>query len=81
MKAEKAHINLTIDEEILRWLDTLRGQTPRSTFVNQLLQKLSGKAKNIFDWDLEELLAEEDIKKGKVHSFASVKDAIKWLRK
>ena len=77
----KSHINVTIDESIVRWLDTLRGQMPRSAFINRLLLSLSRKSKSVFDWDLEENLADEDIKHQRVRTFASAKEAIKWLRK
>lgn len=80
MKA-KSHINVTIDQQILQWIDTLRGQMPRSTFINKVLSKLSRRSKDIFDWDLEERLADEDIKKGRIHTVTNAKDAIKWLRK
>ncbi len=76
----KAHLNLTIDQGILHWVDSLRGQIPRSTFINKILLKISFGAKDIFDWDLEEILAEEDIAKGRVRKFKKAKDAIKWLR-
>ena len=77
----KSHINVTIDESILQWLDTLRGQIPRSAFINRLLSGLSRKSKSVFDWDLEESLTDEDIKHKRVRTFASAKEAIKWLRK
>lgn len=76
----KAHLNLTVDQNILQWIDSLRGQIPRSTFINKILLKISFGAKDIFDWDLEENLADEDIKRGRVRKFAKAKDAIKWLR-
>ena len=79
--AEKFHINITIDQAILHWVDMLRGQTPRSTFINRLLASLSKKSKDVFDWDLEERLADEDIKEGRVHAFTNAKEAVKWLRK
>ncbi len=77
----KLHVNLTMDRTILEWVDALRGQMPRSAFINKLLSKLSKQSKDVFDWDLEEKLADEDIKNGKVKSFSNTKDAIKWLRK
>lgn len=77
----KAHVNITLDEPLLHWVDTLRGQEPRSTFINQVLLRASQKSKSIFDWDLEERLAEEDIKAGRIKKFKRAKDAIKWLKK
>jgi len=77
----KSHINVTIDQAILHWVDALRGQAPRSTFINRLLSSLSKQSKDIFDWDLEEKKADEDIGKGRVHAFKSAKEAIRWLRK
>ncbi|MBI1869898.1 MAG: hypothetical protein HYS07_01750 [Chlamydiae bacterium] len=76
----KSHINVTIDQSILRWIDAFRGQTPRSTFINQLLSSLSRKSKAIFDWGLEEHLAAEDIKHGRVNRFNNAKDAVRWLK-
>ncbi len=76
----KAHVNVTIDQNILQWIDSLRGQLPRSTFINKILLKISFGAKNVFDWDLEEKRADEDIRKGKIRRFAKAKDAVKWLK-
>ena len=78
--SQKAHINLTLDEAILDWLDSLRGQKPRSTFINTLLLGLSHRSKHVFDWDIESELADEDIKKGRLKKFANAKDAVKWLK-
>ena len=76
----KKHLNLTIDQNVVIWIDSLRGQVPRSTFINKILLKVSYGAKELFDWDLEEAKADEDIKKGRVQKFKSAKDAVKWLR-
>lgn len=76
----KTHINLTIDQAILHWIDTLRGQIPRSRFINRILLGLSRKSKEVFDWDFEEHLADEDIRHGRVHKFSTAKEATKWLK-
>jgi metal-responsive CopG/Arc/MetJ family transcriptional regulator len=34
----KAHIGLTIDEELLHQIESLRGMTKRSTFIEHLLR-------------------------------------------
>lgn len=34
----KAHIGLTIDRELLNQIETLRGMTKRSTFIEHLLR-------------------------------------------
>ena len=79
--SKKTHINLTVDSSILNWIDTLRGQEPRSTFINHILSIICGKAKKAFNWEEEEKKAEQDIKKGRVHKFSTAEDAIKWLKR
>ena len=78
--SKKAHINLTVDPATLDWIDTLRGQEPRSTFINRILSIICSKAQKAFNWEKEDLKAEEDIKKGRVHKFSTTEEAIKWLR-
>ena len=76
----KAHINITVDSTLLRWIDQLRGQYPRSTFINQVLSKFCQKETAIFDWAAESKKADEDIEKGRVHKFADSKKASQWLK-
>lgn len=76
----KAHINLTVDPAVVTWIDTLRGQEPRSTFINRILSVICTRFQKTFDWEKEELKAEEDIRKGRLHKFDSVSEAIKWLK-
>lgn len=76
----KAHINLTVDPAIVSWIDTLRGQEPRSTFINRILSIICSKSQKAFDWEKEELKADKDIKKGRVHKFGTAEEAIKWLK-
>lgn len=76
----KAHINLTVDPSIISWIDTLRGQEPRSTFINRILSIICSKSQKVFNWEEEGLKAEKDIKKGRVHKFSTAEEAIKWLK-
>lgn len=76
----KAHINLTVDPAIVSWIDTLRGQEPRSAFVNRILSIICARFQKAFNWEKEELKAEEDIKKGRLRKFNTVSEAIKWLK-
>jgi hypothetical protein len=77
--AKKTHVNLTLDSKVIQWIDILRGQQPRSTFINETLSKYCNKAQDMFDWQKEDKLADEDIKTGKVKKFTDHKKAIKWL--
>ena len=76
----KTHINLTLDQSIIHWIDMDRGQLPRSTFINRVLDKVSKKNLALFDWKKEEAQADEDIKKGRVRKFTSKDQALKWLK-
>lgn len=76
----KEHVNITLDSDVLKWLDTLRGQKPRSTFINSVLSRFCSKSQKLFDWEKEEKLADEDIKKGRVHKFKGNKKAVQWLK-
>lgn len=76
----KAHINLTVDPVIVNWIDTLRGQEPRSTFINRILSLICSKSQKAFNWEEEELKSDKDIKKGRLHKFTSAENAIKWLK-
>ena len=77
----KAHINITLDGHVLSWIDTLRGQDPRSTFINKILAVFCTKSRNVFDWEEENRKAEEDIRHGRVHKFQTPQAAIQWLKK
>lgn len=77
---KKTHINLTLSPFVLDWIDTLRGQEPRSTFIDRILSMICADTQKAFNWEEEEIRTEEDIKKGRVHKFKTAKDAIKWLR-
>jgi hypothetical protein len=76
----KAHVNITLDSTILDWIDRLRGQSPRSSFINSILSRFCQKEQAIFDWESESRKADEDIKKGRVHKFRDTKKAVKWLK-
>ncbi len=76
----KAHINITLDAAILNWIDRLRGQKPRSTFINSILDQFCEKEQAVFDWAHEGKKADEDIQKGRVHKFTDSKKAAKWLK-
>lgn len=78
---QKAHINITLDNQLLSWIDTLRGQDPRSTFINKILAAFCTKTRNVFDWEAESMKAEEDIRQGRVHKFRTPQAALQWLRK
>ncbi len=76
----KAHINITLDSTVLSWIDRLRGQNPRSTFINSVLDKFCEKEQEIFDWAAESKKADADIEKGRVHKFTDPKKAVQWLK-
>jgi len=40
MKSKKKVVSFNIDEEIIEKIDKLRGDVPKSTYVNKLLLKL-----------------------------------------
>jgi hypothetical protein len=75
----KAHINVTLDAKVLRWIDTLRGQAPRSTFINNVLSRFCAKSQAVFDWDVESQAAEADLQHGRVRTFRTPDEAIRWL--
>ena len=76
----KAHINITVDSPVLNWIDRLRGQNPRSTFINQVLSKFCQERTEVFDWTAESKKADADIEKGRVHKFADPKKSAQWLK-
>jgi hypothetical protein len=78
--SKKVHINLTLNPQIVDWIDTLRGQEPRSTFINKILLRICFQTQKTFNWENEELKAEDDIKNNRVRKFKTVKEAIKWLK-
>ncbi len=80
MMDRKAHINITVDNSILTWIDTLRGQNPRSAFINKILSAFCAKSQDVFDWIEEDRKAEEDIRKGRVRKFRTPEQAIRWLK-
>ena len=77
----KAHINITLDDHILDWIDTLRGQNPRSTFINKILAAFCTKSRDVFNWEEEGRMADEDIRHGRVRKFQTPQDALRWLKK
>ena len=77
---KKAHINITLDGRVLGWIDTLRGQEPRSSFINRILCAFQWKSQKIFDWEEESQKAGEDIQHGRVHRFKTPEQAIRWLK-
>ena len=76
----KTHINITVDSAILTWVDRLRGQNPRSRFINTVLGKFCSKEQEVFDWAAESKKADEALKKGNFHTFTDPKKAIEWLK-
>ena len=76
----KTHINITLDSQLLNWIDSLRGQEPRSTFINLILSKFYAKTKGLFDWEMESKESEEDIRQGHIHRFSDPQKAIEWLK-
>ena len=78
--SNKAHVNVTLDPGILDWIDRLRGQCPRSTFINLVLEKFCKKEQTAFDWGAESKKADADIQKGRVHKFSDPKKAARWLK-
>jgi hypothetical protein len=76
----KTHINITIDSAILNWIDRLRGQNPRSTFINSVLDKFCVKEQEVFDWSAEIKKSDADIDKKRVHKFTDPKKAVRWLK-
>ncbi len=77
---KKEHINITLDGSVLNWVDTLRGQKPRSTFINHVLSRVCHKTQATFNWTAEDKKASLDIKEGRVKKFPSVKKALQWLK-
>ena len=77
----KAHINITLDGHVLSWIDTFRGQDPRSAFINKILAAFCTKSRNVFNWEEEGRMADEDIRHGRVRKFQTPQEAIRWLKK
>ncbi len=77
----KAHINITLDDRVLNWIDTLRGQNPRSTFINKILAAFCTKSRDVFNWEEESRIADEDIRQGRVRKFQTPQEALRWLKK
>ncbi len=77
----KAHINITLDDRVLDWIDTLRGQDPRSTFINKILAAFCTKSRDVFNWEEETRMADEDVRHERVHKFQTPQDALRWLKK
>ncbi|MBI3601600.1 MAG: hypothetical protein HY209_01715 [Candidatus Omnitrophica bacterium] len=76
----KTNLNITLDKDLIRIIDTDRGQTPRSSFINSILSRFFKKSHEIFDWGEENRLAEQDIKAGRVKKFSNKNEAMKWLK-
>lgn len=77
---KKEHINITLDPPVLGWIDALRGQEPRSTFINKVMGRICAQTQEIFNWEEESAKAEMDIKRGYVKKFSSPDEAIQWLK-
>ena len=80
IKIRKDHVNVTLDSSVLNWIDSLRGQHPRSTFINKILIRFCEKTQDVFNWDEENRKAQEDINRGRVRKFRSHKEALQWLK-
>lgn len=80
MMANKEHVNITLDPSILSWIDTLRGQEPRSTFINKILNRICAQTQEVFNWEEEGAKSEKDIKNGHVRKFHSSQEALQWLK-
>ncbi len=78
--ANKTNLNITLDKNIIKLIDTDRGQTPRSSFINSILSKFFKKSHEAFNWNEENQIAEEEIKTGKTKKFSSKTEAMKWLK-
>jgi hypothetical protein len=76
----KNQVSLTIDEQILNWIDMERNTTTRSTFINQILKKTYNEFKQSFDWETEDKIAEQNIKEKKTKKFKTTEEALKWLK-
>ncbi|MDR1244269.1 MAG: hypothetical protein LBJ79_03715 [Endomicrobium sp.] len=76
----KNQVSLTIDEQILNWIDMERNTTTRSTFINQILKKTYNEFKQSFDWETEDKIAEQNIKEKKTKKFKTTKEALRWLK-
>ncbi|MBF0478316.1 MAG: hypothetical protein HQL26_02435 [Candidatus Omnitrophica bacterium] len=76
----KSNLNITLDKKIIYSVDLCRGQLPRSTFINKILDEALKKEQDAFDWGTENGLAEADIKMGKVKKFTHKSEAMKWLK-
>ncbi|MDR0675746.1 MAG: hypothetical protein LBF97_01750 [Elusimicrobiota bacterium] len=76
----KLQVSLTLDTNILAWIDMERNNINRSTFINKLLKEKYSEFKNQFDWEFEDNKAENDIKKGEIKKFDNTKEAVKWLK-
>jgi len=78
--AIKTHVNVTLDEGLVRWIDMDRGQMPRSTFINLILGQLAQKKMKAFDWADESAEAEKDVTAGRVKRCKSAGEALAWLK-
>ena len=76
----KTHINLTLDPQLLRWIDMDRGQSPRSTFVNKVLHHVFARGLKNFNWPEETAKADNDIARRRVKKFKTTSEAVKWLK-
>ena len=76
----KMHVNLTLDPGLLKWIDMDRGQTPRSTFINQVLSLVFTRRMKTFNWSEETARADDDIAKGRVKKFKTASGAVAWLK-
>jgi hypothetical protein len=71
---------LTLEKEILDWIDMERNNVTRSSFINQVLKKEYAHFKKKFYWKTEGMKAEEDIRKGRTKKFSNAKQACEWLK-
>ena len=77
---KKSHLNITLDAKVVQWIDVLRGQYPRSTFINKVLFKFCEETQGLFNWEEESRLAGQDLHRGRVRKFHDPEKAIRWLK-
>ncbi|MDR2437326.1 MAG: hypothetical protein LBD17_04585 [Endomicrobium sp.] len=73
-------VSLTLNENLIKWIDSERHNMSRSKLINAILDEKYKKFKASFDWEEENRLADEDFKAGRYKDFTDVKKAIKWLK-
>ena len=78
--ATKTNVNITLDKEVIKQIDMDRGQMPRSSFINKILSRFFKKSYKVFDWGVEDQLAEKDIQAGNIKRFSNKNEAMRWLK-